>query len=167
MKCEKCNEREATVFLEQTINGESRSMHLCESCADTVKKEGLFEHTPFPFGSDLFSDLFGFSAPVRLGSSAKTCPDCGATFAVIRHEGKVSCPRCYETFAEELSPTVHSLHGKVVHTGRAPAGLRAMRDKKERLETLQRDLRAAVENEEYEKAAKLRDEIRTLKQEGN
>lgn len=167
MKCERCHEQEASVFLEQTINGESKSMHLCEDCATVVKKEGLFEHTPFPFGTDIFNDLFGFSAPVRIGSSAKTCPDCGASFAVIRHEGKVCCPRCYETFAEELSPTVYSLHGKVTHTGRAPAGLRAKRDKKERLDTLNRELRHAIEQEEYEKAATLRDEIRTLKKEEN
>lgn len=166
MKCEKCNEREASVFLEQTINGESRSLHLCHDCAKIVQKEGFFE-TPFPFGADLFGGLFGLSAPTRTSSSSKTCPDCGATFALIRREGKVCCPRCYDTFAEELSPTIHSLHGKVTHTGRAPAGLRVAREKQTRLSTLQNELKNAIAAEEYEKAATLRDEIRAIEKEGN
>ena len=91
MKCERCHEQEASVFLEQTINGESKSMHLCEDCATVVKKEGLFEHTPFPFGTDIFNDLFGFSAPVRIGSSAKTCPDCGASKS---EKTTWDCPQC-------------------------------------------------------------------------
>ena len=167
MKCEKCNQREANVFLEQTINGTHTAMHLCEACAAAIKKEGFFEAPPFPFGTDLFGDLFGFTAPQRLPNAGKACPACGATFAVIRREGKVSCPGCYDFFREELAPTVHSLHGRVTHTGRAPAGLRSKREKQTQLDALRRDLRAAIEGEQYEKAAELRDQIRTLEKEEN
>lgn len=167
MKCERCKEKEANVFLEQTINGESKSMHLCEACAAAVKKEGFFEGAPFPFGTDLFGDLFGFTAPHRLPTAGKACPKCGATFAAIRREGKVSCPHCYEFFREELAPTVQSLHGRATHNGRAPAGLRFEREKKTKLDTLRRELRAAVEDEQYEKAAQLRDQIRSLEKEGD
>ena len=89
MKCEKCNEREASVFLEETINGETKSMHLCHECAGNVQKEGFF-NVSFPFGADLFGGLFGLSAPTVTLGSAKTCPDCGATFALIKREDRKS-----------------------------------------------------------------------------
>lgn len=165
MKCERCNQREATVFFEQTVNGHTKSMHLCAECAGAVKKEGLFDSTPFTLGTELFGDLFGFTAPTRAVSTAKSCPDCGATFAAIRREGKVFCPRCYETFAEELSPTIRSLHGKAAHTGRVPRESREVREKQSKLSTLREQLKNAVAAEQYEEAARLRDEIRTLEKE--
>ena len=167
MKCEKCNAKEATVFLEQTINGESKSMHLCHDCAAAVSKEGFFDSNPFSLGSELFGDLFGFTAPHRISSVTKSCPDCGATFQQIRREGKVSCPCCYLTFSEELEPTVRSLHGKATHTGRTPAGHREAAEKRSRLGALREELKAAVTNEQYEQAARLRDEIKALEKEGN
>ncbi len=167
MKCERCHQKDATVFFEQTVNGESKSMHLCHDCAAVVKKEGFFEAAPFSLGGNLFGDLFGFAAPARVASAKKTCPLCGADFATIRREGKVACPRCYETFAEELEPTVRSLHGKVTHTGRAPLGHRAARDKQNKLAALRDALKKAIDEEQYEEAARLRDEIRALEKEEN
>lgn len=162
MKCEKCNEREATVYLEQSINGESRSMHLCHECA--AKLQGELDIAPFHFGNSLFENLFGLP---KLGKVSGThCPGCGASFADIRREGKVCCPACYAAFSAELEPSVRSLHGSVTHTGRAPAKRAAKREKQSRLQTLKGQLQEAIQNERYEDAARLRDEIRTLEKEG-
>ena len=165
MKCERCSQKEATVFFEQTLNGHTTSMHLCADCASETKKEGFFGNATFSLGTELFGDLFGFTAPGRAVSTAKSCPDCGATFSAIRREGKVFCPRCYEAFAEELSPTIHSLHGKAVHTGRVPRKSREGREKQSKLTTLREQLKSAVAAEQYEEAARLRDEIRTMEKE--
>ena len=165
MKCEKCNEKEASIFFEQTVNGESRSMHLCPECAAKVKKEGFFEES-FPFGTSLFGSLFGLGMPQRSVPSAKKCEGCGAGFADIRREGKAACPRCYTTFARELEPTLRSLHGNVTHVGRAPALRKGVKQKAQRLEELRTALRSAIAAEEYEKAATLRDEIKSLEKEG-
>ena len=164
MKCEKCNQKEATIFFEQTVNGESRSMHLCPECAASVKKEGFFDEG-FPFGANLFGSLFGLGAPQRTGASPKKCEGCGASFADIRREGKAACPRCYTTFARELEPTLRSLHGNVTHVGRAPAQRKGAKEKARQLDGLRNALRTAVAAEEYEKAAELRDQIKTLEKE--
>lgn len=164
MKCERCNEREATVLYKQTINGESTSAHLCAECAAKAQGEAGFS-AHFPFGGDLFGNLFGISAPVQIPASKKC--ECGATFSDVRRAGKVFCARCYETFATELEPTIRSLYGKAVHVGRAPAKKAALRDKQNRLARLKNDLRAAIEAEKFEDAARLRDEIKTLEKEEN
>ena len=165
MKCEKCNEREATVLYKQTVNGVSTAAHLCAECAAKAQSEAGFS-AHFPFGSDLFGNLFGISAPT-IAPAGKKCEGCGATFADVRRAGKVCCAKCYETFAAELAPSIHSLYGKSVHIGRAPAKKAAARDKQNRLAKLKNDLRAAIEAENFEEAAKLRDEIRNMEKEEN
>ena len=165
MKCEKCNEREATVLYKQTINGESTTAHLCHECAAKAQGEvGFSAH--FPFGGDLFGNLFGISAPVKTPAS-KQCEGCGATFADVRRAGKVCCAKCYDTFSAELEPTIRSLYGNTHHVGRAPAARRAARDKQNRVAELKKELRAAIENEKFEDAARLRDEIKALEKEEN
>ena len=165
MKCERCNEREATVLYKQTINGEYTEAHLCAECAAKAQGEAGFS-AHFPFGGDLFGNLFGISAPLKAPASKK-CEGCGASFADIRRAGKVSCPRCYESFAAELEPTIRSLYGNTVHVGRAPAERKAARDKQNRAAQLKKELREAIETEKFEDAARLRDEIKALEKEEN
>ncbi len=162
MKCEKCNEREATVLYKQSINGVSSTAHLCAECAAAAQSEAGFS-AHFPFGGDLFGNLFGITAPAKAPES-KRCV-CGATFSDVRRAGKVCCAKCYDTFKAELEPTLHSLYGKSVHVGRAPAKRAAARDKQNRLTQLKAELRAAIEAEKFEDAAALRDEIRSLERE--
>jgi protein arginine kinase activator len=78
---------------------------------------------------------------------------------------KAFCPECYTTFLEELRPTLRSLHGNVTHTGRAPAGRRAQQEKRDKLASLKAQLGEAIKEENFEEAAKLRDEIRGLEKE--
>ena len=162
MKCEKCNEREATVLYKQTVNGESTSLHLCPECAARMQAESGFG-SHFPLGHNLFGDLFGITAPAH--SATKKCESCGATFADVRRAGKVCCPDCYRAFAAELEPTIRSLYGKTQHVGRAPAQKRAARDKQNKLNSLKQELRTAIESERFEDAARLRDEIKSLEKE--
>lgn len=166
MKCESCNANEATFFYEENINGESRSLHLCAACAAKMKGEHkLFgQGDPFALPHNFLDGLFGLSGAARK-ESGKTCPGCSATWQTLRQRGKAICPRCYETFREELEPTLRQLHGNVTHVGRAPAGRRAQKEKRDRLETLKKQLSEAIRTEDFENAAILRDEIRTLEKE--
>ena len=162
MKCEKCNEREATVLYKQTVNGATTVSHLCAACAAAAQSEAGFS-AHFPFGGDLFGNLFGISAPQK-APVGKHCA-CGALFSDVQRAGKVFCAKCYETFAEELEPTLRSLYGKARHTGRAPADRREARAKQDRLAALKAQLSAAIAEENFEQAAKLRDEIRQMERE--
>ena len=110
------------------------------------------------------------SRPVLLGvlrnahsaAPEKKCPVCGSTYSDIAESGKVGCPACYETFGDELSHLIQSVHGTTTHTGNVPSRHRAKKERDEKRKTLRRELDEAIKAEEYERAAKLRDEIRAL-----
>ncbi len=174
MKCEKCGEREATFFYQKQTNGHSASGSLCQSCAaeagllggvNIAKTMGntlsSFFASDFP---NLFGDIFEFTqkTPVTGRTSTTACPQCGTTWAELAKEGKMGCPTCYSTFAEQLSHSIRSMHGNATHTGRAPAKRQAALEKKTRLENLKKNLKAAIESENFEEAARLRDEIRAI-----
>ncbi|MBE6555854.1 MAG: hypothetical protein E7663_06470 [Ruminococcaceae bacterium] len=165
MKCEKCLQNEATYYYEETVNGKTRSLHLCAECAKKMQSGQIPKEDSAPdlFSSplpDLLGDLFGLSP--KKTESAKRCPDCGALWQDLVSCGKACCPTCYKTFAQELERTVRAIHGNVTHTGRAPAGFRAVHEKEQRIAALKKELAAAITDENFEKAAELRDEIRKL-----
>ena len=174
MLCEKCKKRTATVFYNENINGKTRSYSLCGECAAKLHEKGELQDITSMIGSfadpfsslhhDLFGSFFGISARVQSGTD-KVCPECGMTFHEIAKSGKVGCPACYTTFAEELSHLIQSVHGTTQHTGNVPARHRVKKERNEKLNQLKVDLQKAIENEEYENAAELRDEIRKLENE--
>ena len=173
MKCEHCNVNDATFLYEENINGNKRSLRLCADCAAKLQAGKLFgdgiEALSIPsfakMQENFLDGLFGFSPKHPSTSTQKACPGCGASWAELLQKGKAFCPTCYTTFGEELQPTVRSLHGNVTHVGRAPAGRRAQKEKRDRLATLKAELAKAISEEKFEDAAKLRDEIRTLEKE--
>jgi protein arginine kinase activator len=112
----------------------------------------------------LFGGFFGIPATKTI-STQKKCPQCGSVYADIAKSGKVGCPVCYEIFGEELARTIRSIHGTTSHTGSVPAKHRALQARAEQLKKLKRELQDAVAREDYEAAAKLRDEIRQIETE--
>ena len=165
MKCENCNERNATFFFEQHINGEKRSHRLCHPCAEKlglISKSKSTSETFSPLfapGATLFDEIFGFAGQ---GVKAKVCEGCGATWQEIAKSGKVGCPLCYTTFDAELEHSIRSIHGNVTHAGRAPAARLVALEKKKRMVNLKSALKTAIEAENVEEAARLRDEIRAM-----
>ncbi len=171
MLCEKCKKRTATVFYNENLNGKMRSYSLCGECAAKLHEKGdlqditsMVDSFADPF-SELHDHLFGgfFGLPsLRVRSDSKKCNGCGSSFSEICECGKVGCPECYRTFGEELAQTLRSVHGTTTHTGAVPARHRARRAKEEQLKALKKQLQEAIQKEDFEKAATLRDNIRTL-----
>ncbi len=162
MKCQKCNQNNASVFYREIINGCERSIALCPACAERENAS-----LPDPF----FFSLFGVdSARRQVGSSQadKKCDLCGMTIAEITRTGRVGCARCYRIFEEELKAPLSELHGGRIHVGRglAPKS-EASQDSdgaKSELEKLRDELRQAIAAEEFERAAELRDAIKALEE---
>ena len=90
------------------------------------------------------------------------CPSCGLSLRGFRQAGKLGCPHCYETFAQQLEPLLLRMHNASRHTGRVPGQSPAERQRIDLLRDLQRKLESAVREEDYEDAARLRDEIQAL-----
>lgn len=173
MLCEKCKKRTATVFYNENMNGKVRSYSLCGECAAKLREKGEIQDITSMSGSfaDPFSELqdhffsgfFGISPQKELRTERK-CPSCGTVYPEIAKSGKVGCPECYTVFADELSRLIRSVHGTTSHIGSIPARQRAILERSETLKALREQQREAVKREDYETAAKLRDEIRSLEQ---
>ena len=176
MLCEKCKKRTATVFYNENINGKTRAYSLCGECAAKLREKGdlqditsMMSSFADPFSAmhdELFGGFFGMPA-VKAISAQKKCDFCGSTYAQIAKDGKAGCPSCYTTFRDEFSRTLHSIHGTTSHTGAVPSRHRAKQELSRKLDKLKGELAAAIDNENYERAATLRDEIRRLQNETN
>ncbi len=175
MLCEKCKKRTATVFYNENINGRTRSYSLCGECAAKLREKGDLQDITSMIGSfadpfsELHDNLFGgfFGMPTAKALRAEKKCACGCSYADIARDGRVGCPECYTLFAEELSDTIHSVHGTTSHTGGVPSRHRAKIEKAKQLQKLREDMQQAIQKEDFEKAATLRDEIRKLENEGN
>jgi len=159
MQCCVCKEKPATVHLTQIVGDKMQKLDLCEECA---KAKGINDPTSFAM-ADL---MLGLGASQELDQSAAgaelKCPRCGFSQADFKKSGRLGCPDCYKTFAEGLSGLLKTMHKGTRHIGKAPEALRSARESIDRLKTLQKKLAKAIEGEDYEMAAGLRDEIKLL-----
>jgi protein arginine kinase activator len=89
-----------------------------------------------------------------------TCPDCGITYAEFRNGGRLGCPHDYDVFAEPLREVLEKVHGATEHLGKLPHRAGSDMTSQRELMQLRRQLQEAVETEQYEEAARLRDLIR-------
>lgn len=157
MLCERCHKNQATAVLTQTVNGRTTTEHLCAECAYKNGFTGLFNGFPF---SQMLAGM------ARGSGSGKYCPKCGSSLDEIIESGRIGCAECYQTFRAELAPTIQNIHGKAAHVGKRPQAFKREIPEKTRLEQLRDDLQAAIQEEKFEDAAALRDQIRQLSKEG-
>lgn len=145
MLCEKCGKNEAVCFYQETRNGVTHKMHLCGHCINEIDNDDYF----LPF-----SPFFPFSKGKI--KEEKACPLCGMTLSLIQKKGKFGCSGCYDTFAKELDLTPFIGNG---YEGKTE-GKKKEEEPVNPLSSLKEELKKALEKEEYEKAAVLRDKIR-------
>lgn len=176
MKCQRCQNKEATILIKQFINGKEQEFKLCPSCMKELGYANIF-------GSDLDNFLTGgacgsqsFSPSSQSNVSAlynsgvfvpgkqeiQVCRHCNTTLDDIRKKGKLGCNYCYETFEDQLVQIFRRIQSGDTHRGRQLA------ESKENSEInkiinlnneLQHKIREAVEREDYENAAKYKMQI--------
>jgi len=159
MLCDVCNKNQATVHLTEIIDDRMNELHLCEECAR--QKSAQMEQQ---FGlSDLLAGLAEFEKPPKEPELALLkCPNCGLTYADFKKIGRLGCGECYTAFRKYLIPLLKKVHGTCTHLGKNP--IKAVRTvkKKPHLEELREKLQKAIEDEAFEEAAGLRDQIKEL-----
>jgi len=170
MLCERCHQEPATVFLNKTIDGKKKEIHLCSKCAMDVKD--IYQEKDISIESFLSSllEMNHKKATPNVDQQKKShvlqCKRCGMTYNEFRKKGKFGCSACYLTFGNLLSPVIKRVHGSNVHTGKIPNRTGEQLLTKKQIRELESKLKQAVTKEEYEDAAKYRDAIRALKKEG-
>jgi len=162
MSCDQCREREAVIHLTQIVNDQVTTLHLCERCAAEKGVESPASVTKTPLGS--FLAAMGKEAETPAPKTADTCSRCGGSLQDFRESGRLGCPDCYRSFETPLRDLLRRLHGSTHHLGeryaeREPAGVVVDH---ERAADLREQLRLAVETENFELAAELRDRLRVL-----
>ena len=162
MVCDNCGSTEAVVHLTQIVNNQMSTHRLCEKCAAEKGLESTPEPASFPL-TDFLAQMGKDTAVDADPASATQCPFCGLTFRDFRETGRLGCPQCYETYAPHLQRLLRRVHGGTQHVGKVylPPDPTAS-ELERRLDALRRKLNRAVESEDFERAAELRDEIRAL-----
>ena len=166
MLCQHCNKNEATTHIKTMINGEYAEYRLCPECARELGYDNMFPDFTADFGG-LLSGLFSNALPSRSG--AARCKTCGSTLNDIKRSGRVGCADCYDTFFNELLPTIRGIHGNTGHKGKKPGAIEytvsednASSEKADKISAIKAELKKAIEDENFERAAELRDEIKEL-----
>jgi len=173
--CERCKKKEATVAISRITNEKKEKIHLCSDCA---AEEGYFAWSfepQFPVHSllkSLIKDMSGTAAASRLpsGDVVPHCPNCGRSYSDFSRTGFLGCGECYEVFTDTIKPLLRRIQGGTVHRGGRPSqpentersDVRKVLDSRQKIEGLRKQLKKAVDKEEYERAAELRDMITEL-----
>jgi len=166
MLCEDCRKQNASVFLKLAVNNKVQELHLCQACA--AKKGMGFGLETGAFNiSDIVGNMSGYFKDF-LPPEKKTlrCGGCGLKYAEFKESGRLGCPACYASFEPQLTELMARIHGAAQHAGRAYHGGPALKLSKaeiaRRLEELRGALKQAVAKEDFEGAARLRDELKLL-----
>ena len=169
MKCQKCGLKPADTHVKRVINGEFEEYNLCSDCAKELGYTNMFDD----FANELatgFNSMLGsfFSNALPARSQATRCEICGTSYADIVRTGMMGCANCYTIFADQLMPTIRRVHGNTTHCGKHSVFAKNKLNEKadapaeNPVDTLKTQLKEAIENQEFEKAAELRDKIKEM-----
>lgn len=172
-RCEKCNKHDASIKLTQITpgGGEPKEYRVCPSCAEEISPY-IAKLTKKPSVSAILDELIkqqskeaGASLPAELGVATQNdtvCPCCGLAFSRYKATVMLGCPDCYEAFGELLEGDLRKIHGATRHLGAAPEEQTSLALRQQRLSAMRQELADCVENEDFERAAFLRDELKRL-----
>ncbi|MBD3178895.1 MAG: hypothetical protein GF417_04450 [Candidatus Latescibacteria bacterium] len=163
MLCQICKKREATIHFTNVVGSDVQKIHLCKYCAeekgfDYLKKSNIEK-------SDLLSGLIDSSLGKGTGSKKQdSCGNCGMKYSAFKKNGVLGCSQCYDIFRKHLHPLLRSIHGNTRHTGKVPPRYIREVSGKRKVISLREELEKVIEEENYERAAEIRDEIKALEE---
>ena len=174
MRCQHCNQNEANTFIKRNINGHKEELHLCSECA---KELGVMDEFRMPTMSEMFGDTFlgnflgaGVAAMNSLAGVDRCC-SCGSSFNDIVQSGRMGCADCYDKFEEKLEPSIRKTKhiGKFVSYSednevKDRAKEESVSQEKSELESLQEQMKAAINEQRFEDAAVIRDKIKEIQE---
>ena len=160
MLCDNCREQDSVVTLTQIVENAVTTVHLCEKCA---AEKGIETTVNKPKASVTDFLLAVQKQLPAVAQDAGRCSFCGATLRDFRATGRLGCARCYASFETSLRDLLRRVHGNSKHVGKqylapeapAVAALSTLSELRERL-------RRAIEAEQFELAANLRDQNKIL-----
>jgi protein arginine kinase activator len=170
MKCERCGQNEAVLKLTRVeSDGGAYQISLCQSCAadespyqKAQQKQTSFDMILKELIKQQTSKSGGDEGAARLGATGLTCPSCDLDFASYKSTYMLGCPDCYDAFEEVLRDDLMRFHRVDRHTGEESDRTQELARRHEDLRKLKADLQTAIDEEDFERAASLRDQISDL-----
>ena len=169
MLCEKCGANKASVHLTRIINGKKEEIHLCENCARNNNHSDIDDHN-LSFQS-LLSGILNhdfsneeFSVYDNNDSHKLVCPNCGLSYNEFTEKGFFGCEKCFSVFEHKLDALFKKVHGNIRHNGKLSISFQQNLEVKSEITDLKKAMQAAVEKENFEKAAEIRDQIHAIKE---
>ena len=163
MLCERCGQNNASVHVTRIVNGERSEINVCANCAAEMPNA-----MPLSL-QHLFAGIMEEASTQRRARPQRRCETCGLTFEQFRESGRLGCSHCYEVFREELTPILKRVHGSTEYMGYmsrrlldtlAGAAPTSANGGQSPLAEMKKQMALAVEREDFEEAARLRDAIR-------
>ncbi|WP_369901513.1 UvrB/UvrC motif-containing protein [Bacillus manliponensis] len=171
MICQNCNSKQATLHFTKVINGKKAEVHLCQQCAGESGYTSFFQSSSSSFSfQDLLAGLLNgeqpkFEKPAAQFTESQVlqCQICHTTYEQFANRGRFGCSNCYETFKGKLKPMLKRLHGGYIdHHGKIPKRIGGNIRLKKELHDLKQKLKQCIEQEAFEEAATVRDEMRHI-----
>ena len=170
MLCEDCGSNRAVVHITQIGPDGKIEKNLCEKCAAKYG-EFLMENqrqrnvSMNDFLKGVFSAPTKETKPQGGKMTELVCPHGGWSERALQQTGKLGCRVGFEPGRRQLEPLLRRIHGSSTHSGKIPHRTGGTLEMKHTIESLRKSLKECVAQEEYEKAAELRDKIRQLEHE--
>ncbi len=161
MDCEQCGKYPAVIHIPADSDGAVSERHLCRRCAAEL---GYTEGSPSGLFSQLMEELKGLEDLVTEKELSLTCPVCGTSFRDIRDENRAGCGDCYRIFRPEILRILEENSEETRHCGKVPGLLEEIKAMLFDKPLLEEELEEALEKEEYERAALIRDRLQLLEE---
>lgn len=161
IRCKICGRQPATIHYTEIVNNKMVTFDLCLECAE---EKGIDVQMSSSYGlGDLVAELIDGTVQDETAKIGRVrCPECGYDFSDFRNIGRLGCPECYRSFEAQLQPLLRHIHGGTIHRGKTPVRISGSGAGGPSVMRLKDELAKAIEGENYERAAELRDEIRRL-----
>ena len=153
-KCDHCHKKPATIHLTDLVH--NKEVHLCPDCYNEQENKTNTE--------EVLNDFLDNLEVEKKKGTYKMCATCGITYEEFLKTGRLGCSDDYTTFASEIKPLLMKIHGAINHLGKVPSENAKTVSNRKKIRVLQQALKQAVARENYIEAARLRDEINTLKE---
>lgn len=170
MKCQQCS-KPATFHITELTGGKPQELHLCEDHARQYLTQSSGDGAG---GGGMAAALAQHMVQkMQVGQTAEelaeldqqSCPVCGITFLEFRSQGRLGCPNDYLCFKAQLDPLILNIHGESEHVGKVPRRSSRGSERRTQLIRLRREMKEAIDDENYERASKLRDDIQRIESE--
>jgi len=165
MVCQMCGKNPATVHFTEIHDNTMSEIHVCERCAEEKGLHGSAQPHKFDIADLLAGMVDNMTQTDEERVGHVQCPRCGLPYSGFKETGRLGCAECYSAFQFQLRPLLRRVHGDTRHRGKIPTRDGEGVARSRQIQRLHDELQRAVEREQFETAAGIRDEIRKLEAE--